>query len=160
MICWCLPVGAWPERGGTGGVWRMMVSLQDDSRTVTSSSRIRRGAWRRREENMSLRNMNVNINNLGPSILYLLFWDNNDPTLIQLIKFLIWFQQHLTFWNYSGIERPFYYVHGEIQAYKLIWKILAWEKEFLMRGANFRGEFFQTLSLHFLFHATLLFSPQ
>lgn len=27
----------------------MMVSLQDDSRTVTSSSRIRRGAWRRRE---------------------------------------------------------------------------------------------------------------
>lgn len=38
-----VPVGARPERGGTGGVCKMMVSLQDDSRTVTSSSRIRRG---------------------------------------------------------------------------------------------------------------------
>lgn len=36
------------ERGGTGGVWRMMVSLQEESRTVTSSSRICRGAWARR----------------------------------------------------------------------------------------------------------------
>lgn len=44
------PVGACPERGGTGGVWRMMVSLQDDSRTVTASSRIRRGAWSRRHK--------------------------------------------------------------------------------------------------------------
>lgn len=33
-----------PERGGTGGVCRTMVSLQDDSRTVTSSPRILRGA--------------------------------------------------------------------------------------------------------------------
>lgn len=43
-----LPEGLWLERGGTGGVCRMMVSLQEDSRTVTSSSRMRRGAWRKK----------------------------------------------------------------------------------------------------------------
>lgn len=41
-----IPVGACPVRGGTGGVCMMMVSLQDDRRIVTSSSKIRRGACR------------------------------------------------------------------------------------------------------------------
>lgn len=56
-----LPVGAWPDLGGTGGVWRMMVSLQDDRRTVTSSSRIRRGAWKKRSLNFRKKCLN------GPS---------------------------------------------------------------------------------------------